>query len=113
MKAYEARDGKGYHFGTTVIFASSAREAKALALQSKVLEDVDFLDIRVCRLRAADKLYKGEREIDWNDDETRLVLVRDFGWQCEEQTENCLDCVAREWCAEWEAYMDTMEDYGA
>lgn len=112
MKAYTAHDAHGCGSGYTIVFAENAGRAKALATCSRSLEGADFIDIRVRREPKADKLYKGKPEINWWDDETRLVLVRDLGWQCEEASEACTECVAREFCGEWEAYLDAMEGYG-
>ena len=46
----------------------------------------------------ADKLYKGAAEIDWYDAETRITLVRDFGWQCFEPSFECDTCPAKKYC---------------
>ena len=44
-------------------------------------------------------LYKGKSEIDWYDDETRLLLVRDFGWACVEPSWECDGCKCRKYCS--------------
>lgn len=41
-------------------------------------------------------------EIDWYDEETRIALVRDFGWRCYDTSWECEQCVARRYCAWFE-----------
>lgn len=99
MKAYKAWDNGSCENWSTVVFAENAREAKKVAIGTELCEDANFIDVRVQRYPVADKLYSGKDEIDWWDDETRLILVRDMGWQCEEPSYECEGCVAKEYCS--------------
>ena len=96
IKAYCAFEKDGDT--NTVVFAESANKAKALAYISDCFEGVDYIDIRVRRMPEADKLYKGMCEIDWYDQDTRITLVRDFGWSCNEQSWECDNCPAKPYC---------------
>jgi len=97
MKAYKAWDefGDGY---STIVFAENIKEAKKIALSTDACEDADFVNVRVKREKSADSLYKGHCEIDWDDKETRLALVRDLGWSCLETSYECESCPARQYC---------------
>lgn len=98
MKAYRVWDYNDYSGYETIVFAENLKEAKKLARLTDVCEYANFIDIRVKRVQQADKLYKGKWEIDWYDDETRLALVKDFGWSCEEPSWECDNCNSKEWC---------------
>lgn len=97
MKAYKAWDEKVYDSGSTIVFAENIREAKKIAMSTDACSEADFIDIRVKRIKDYDVLYKGKSEIDWYDEETRIVLVRDFGWSCIEEY-MCDTCWAQEYC---------------
>jgi len=97
MKAYYAREKDGDC--ATIVFAENATAAKQVAMSCDCCEDARYIDIRVHRMPAADKLYKGRSEVDWYDDETRVQLVRDFGWQCLEPSWECDNCPAKPYCS--------------
>ena len=96
IKAYKAFEVDGYY--STIVFAESAGKAKAIAMDSDCLEGIEWVNIRVKREPMADFLYNGYSEIDWDDDGTRLILVRDMGWSCLEAGDECNRCVAKEYC---------------
>lgn len=83
---------------STIVFAENTTQAKLMAMTCDCCEDARYIDIRVRRLPAADKLYKGLAEIDWCDAETRIALVRDFGWACYETSWECDSCPAKPHC---------------
>jgi hypothetical protein len=97
MKAYKAWDEKEYDSGSTIVFAENIREAKKIAMSTDACSEAEFIDIRVKRIKECDALYKGTSEIDWYDEETRIVLVRDFGWSCLEEY-MCDKCPAQQYC---------------
>lgn len=98
MKAYSAWDEKAFDPCSTIIFAENIKEAKKIAMATDTCEDARFIDIRVKRCKEADSLYKGSSEIDWDDEETRVALVRDFGWSCYDTSWECEKCAARQYC---------------
>lgn len=97
MNAYKA--WWDYGEGSTVVFAETRNQAKVIAMGCDCCEDAPYTDIRVHRMKELDHLYKGKAEMDWYDDETRLVLVRDFGWSCAEPSWKCDGCKCREYCS--------------
>lgn len=102
MKAYLAWDRKAIENYQTIVFAENAREAKKIAFTCEICENADYIQVRVRRLKDADKFYKGNPEIDWWDDETRLSLVKNLSWSCEYTSHECESCVARKYCGHWE-----------
>lgn len=96
IKAYHACEKDGDY--STIVFAENATQAKTIAQACECCEDARYIDIRVCRVKWADKLYKGRAEVNWYDDETRITLVRDFGWSCFEPSWECDDCPAKPYC---------------
>lgn len=103
MKAYKAWDNSSIESYSTIVFAENSREAKKVAFTCDVCEDADYIQVRVKRLPEADKLYKGKPEIDWWDEETRLTLVKEFFWTCDDISYECDACVAKEYCEKWGA----------
>lgn len=99
MKAYKVWDCQRHEYGSTIVFAESRGKAKSIATRLETFDDSNFVDIRVNRCERADGLYKGNKEIDWDDPDTRLVLVRDLGWYCYD--EDCEECVTKEYCLEY------------
>lgn len=103
LKAYYATTNDSWY--STIVFAENRGQAKALAMRTDCLEDEEYINIRVTRFPQADRLYKGNYEVDWYDAETRITLVRDFGWSCyEAEYPECEKCPAREYCDTWKEY---------
>lgn len=109
MKAYQARAfNRDY---STVVFAETAGRAKEIAQGTDACDDAEFIDIRVRRLPKADSLYCGKSEADWWDAATRLLLVKEYGWQClDAEYDECEDCPAKDYCSEYEYLKDVMEE---
>ena len=97
LKAYRACEKDGDW--ATIVFAENTSTAKSIAMRSECFEDVAYIDIRVNRMPEADNLYKGHSEINWDDPETRMALVRDFGWSCFEPSWECDNCPAKPYCS--------------
>lgn len=97
---------------STVVFAESRGKAKSVAILTEACEDVDFLNLEVYRLPNMDKYYKpGKTEMDWNNPEERIALVKDAGFYCEyiELTE-CERCPAKDYCSAYEDYKEGESD---
>ena len=103
MKAYRAWDAGAYEHGSTIVFAENRREAKKIAMATDTCEEARFIDIRVKRYKDADCLYNGSREVNWDDMETRVALVRDLGWRCYDTSWECESCKASTYCSWFEA----------
>lgn len=106
MKAWIV--GEKYSFASTIVFAETRGKAKNLARYTDACEDADFCDIEARRLSKADKYYKeGKTEMDWNDPKDRRILVEEFNFRCEYvELDVCEKCSAREYCDEYEEYID-------
>lgn len=69
MKAWKVEDVVFYERGCTVVFAETRGKAHALALSTNCCEDTEWNDVRVTRIPAMDKHYRGKWDQDWKDDE--------------------------------------------
>lgn len=107
MKAWRVSDLDSYEGGSTVVFAETRGKAKLKAMRTDACEDAEFVRIDCRRMPEADALYKGQDELNWFDDEARIFLVRDMGWECVDGRDSyCDGCPAKEWCGAWEGYED-------
>lgn len=106
MKAWLV--GEKYESERTVVFAETRGKARNLARYTDACRDVDFCDIEVYRLPQADKYYKaGKTEMDFTDPKDRRILVEEFNFRCEYvELDLCEKCSAREYCEEYEEYID-------
>lgn len=109
MKAYTAWDNASVESYSTIVFAENSREAKKVAFACDICDGSDYIQVRVKRLPGADKLYKGHPEIDWWDEETRLALVREFSWACEDTSCECETCSSKKYCSHWEDKDDGLD----
>ena len=96
LKAYHAQEKDSDY--ATIVFAENATQAKSIAQGCDCCETAQYIDLRVHRVKEADKLYKGHAEIDWYDEDTRLTLVRDLSWACLEPSWECDSCRAKAYC---------------
>jgi len=94
-------------FYSTVVFAETRGKAKSLALNTGCCGDVPFIDIEVSRFPGADKMYNGRYEMDWDNQDDRLFLVKENGWRCEyPEFEDCKKCIAKDYCDKYEYLVD-------
>lgn len=110
MKAWKAYDIYGDY--STIVFAPTAGKAKQAALFTDACEDSSFINIRVKRVIDFDKYYKGFTEVNWQDPEIRLILVRDYGWSCfDAESYDCTRCSAKDVCPDFQCLNDGEEAY--
>ena len=105
MKAWKVSHKDDYF--SIVVFAETRGKAKYLAQKTEAYESCEFIDLEVRRLRGADCLYKdGRTEVDWYNDNDRLVLVRDCNFRCDEVESEyeCKQCPAIEHCDAYSEY---------
>lgn len=106
MKAYTASDRNGDSGYSIVVFAETAGQAKAYARDSELFDSFEFTEMRVNRCKALDSYYRGNREMDWLNDEDRVAMVRyaNFECSCEVWHPECEtgECPAQEWCGRYE-----------
>lgn len=110
MKAWVVTDKDSYEGGSTVVFAETRGKAKLKAQRTNACEDADFTRITCRRMPDADKFYKGQDELSWYDEDARIFLVRDHGWECIDGRDSyCDGCPAKQYCGAWEDVDD--DDY--
>jgi hypothetical protein len=99
LKAYSVRDEQSDCDYSTVVFAQTRGKARALALSTDACEWAEFKDVRVLRVPELDECYRGRWEMDWNNPEDRIALVK-HGWHCSYEIDDpeCESCEAKEWC---------------
>ena len=112
LKAWRIQDEYSYEGGCTVVFAETRGKAHAIAMGTECCEDAEWTDIRVTRLPLMDGKDRGRHEINWDDPEDRIALVRDCGWSCSEEyldrEHDCPNCPAAEWCG---SYIDWKKEF--
>ena len=100
MKAYHVRDEKREEDYCTVVFAETRGNAVEQAMYTDACADARFTDIRAIRCPGLDKYYRGVSEMDWNDYNDRVALVKEAGFYCSYEVfaPECGACPAKEWC---------------
>lgn len=97
-----------------VVFAETRGQAKVLAQSTDACEDMDFVDIRAVRAPELDLFYRGRKEMDWNDPDDRVAMVKYGGFRCDSETdvykEKCEACPAHEWCDRYEDMMEEKDE---
>lgn len=88
--------------GMTVVFAETRGKAHLIAMRTECCEGAEWNDVRVVRCSEMDKRYHGFSEMEWDDPEDRIVLVKECGWHCQpdwlDMEDDCKRCPAAEWC---------------
>lgn len=99
MKAWLIRDSKGTYDFATVVFAETRNKAKVLGMNSDAYygAELDYTDVNATRIPALDKYYKGNDEMDWENDNDRIAMVKDGNFHCFEDRE-CPNCPAKKYC---------------
>lgn len=94
---------------STIVFAETRGQAKVIAQSTDACEYEDFIYIRAIRKPNLDRLYRGQSEMDWYNDEDRIAMVKD-GMYCSYEVDllpgECMACPAHKWC---ERYEDMVE----
>lgn len=102
MKAWLVREKD--EFVATIVFAETRGQAKVAAQWTDVCDGVDFMEIECRRMKEADKYYRpGKSELDWENPEDRIAMVKDCGFTCDWEARSvneCAQCSAKEFCDE-------------
>lgn len=98
MKAWKVNSE--YSECSVVVFAETAGKAKQIALKTDELCEERYVDIKVNRLPKIDRFYKeGKAIVDFEDEDIRLELVKEYNWACLEPTyRECSVCLAEKYC---------------
>ena len=106
MKAWGAyNEFTGY---ATTVFAETRGKAKSALMYSWIFEGWDYTEIRVYRQPQLDAEYRGHDEMDWDDDQDRIALVR-LGSYCHDDyfdPDDCMVCAAKDYCCRYEEYFE-------
>ena len=111
MKAYRVHDRECYVPYVIIVFAESRGKAIAYALGTDEFPYNDFTFTELCATRAkwADKYYRGNKTMDWDNPEDRFAMVNDGGFMCGEEAfdpDDCERCCAKEICEQFSDYKD-------
>lgn len=102
MKAWLVREKD--EFVATIVFAETRGQAKVAAQWTDVCDGVDFVEIECRRMKEADKYYRPcKSELDWDNPEDRIAMVKDCGFICDwdaRSVNECAQCSAKEFCDE-------------
>ena len=98
MKAWIVTN-KNDNFGSVVVYAETRGKAMAQALCADGFEDCIWTDLYARRFKEFDKYYKEGLD----EEEIKMILVKDYGWTCYETSPECETCKARQYCCKWEA----------
>ena len=103
MKAYLIRDVNGVYDYAAVVFAETRNKAKVIGMNAGPFEgaELDYMDVEARRIPKLDKYYRGLDEMDWDNDEDRIAMVKDGNFSCSPECwepEDCETCPAKQWC---------------
>ena len=102
------------HLGTNIEELNKVTTAEIIPCGSvSTPKTYEFLEIHVRRAKNLDKYYKGKREMDWDNDEDRIAMVRDANFACNDDYLEYLDCItcpAKELCSTYEKNKDYIEN---
>lgn len=100
MKAWLVRVKDEFY--STVVFAETRVKAKTAALSTECCEYAKYIDIEARREPQMDEYYTdGKTEMDWNNPQDRIALVKECGFRCEYDCDT-VQCPAAEWCDNYE-----------
>lgn len=107
MKAWQVEEV--YEGCAVIVFAETRNKAKYLAVQ---YQGYSYDEMRAVRMPQLDR-YAGDKPyvMDFETDEDRLIMVRDAGLSCiEPEYEDCEKCVAKDYCGEYQDYLENREN---
>lgn len=116
MKAWYVIDREGYSDYSIIVFAETRGKAIASALGTDEFPKCDWDFTRLCARRepALDGAYRGERFMDWDNDDDRLAMVWWGGYRCDDDVfdpDECERCVAKNECSKYEEYLEEEKEY--
>lgn len=112
-KAYRVCDKEYYMPYVTIVFAETRGKAIAQVLHTDEFEDYEFTELSARRAKWADKYYRGEPEMDWDNPHDRFAMVHDGGFICDEDSfdpDECKKCCAFQICEKYREYEEECED---
>lgn len=105
MKAYIVRDIESPEDYCTVVFGETRGKAIQAAIATDACEDAEWVNIRATRVPALDTYYRGLPEMDWDDDNDRIGMVRYANMYCSTELSTdecgCQECAAKDFCGRY------------
>lgn len=92
-----------YEESYVVVFAETRSKARKYIKETEEFDYYDYIEIKPRRLGCIDYLDKPDGYVmDWNKNEDRIPMVKEFNMHCSEITEECKECCVYEWCNKFE-----------
>lgn len=109
MKAWLVKEKD--EFSATVVFAENRNKAKQIAMSTDACDGVEYINIEARRLLIADSQYiEGKTEMDWNDPDDRLFLIKECGFYCAyDNRDNCDECLGKHYCKMCQDELEALE----
>lgn len=116
MKAYKVRDREGYSEYSMVVFAETRGKAISYALGTDEFPkyEWDYTQLKAERIPVLDKYYRGYRTMDWDNMQDRVAMVKEAGFQCDDEyadIDECKNCEAKEYCGEYEYLQEQQTEW--
>ena len=116
MKAYKVFDRKGYSPYSIIVFAETRGKAisSAIGTDEYPKYEWDYTQLKAVREPALDKYYRGRIFMDWDNMEDRVAMVKEAGYQCEDEyadIDDCKNCEAKEYCEEYERLQEMQTEW--
>lgn len=110
MKAYKVKDLVNGNIA--IVFAENGSKAKSYAFTyTDYFEDNDYCELIAYRVPTIDKYYqKGKKSMDWQNQDDRLVVVKELGISCSYDTYDIIECKkykAKNYC---DTYVEKVDD---
>ena len=113
MKAWIVNDLPDCEY-TAIVFAETSGKAKSYCSEhDDIIGDVDFIHVSARRCKEADKYFRGVPQMDWYDDDDRLLMVKELGMYCSDEifdTDECKVCSAREYCDKYKEWKEETDE---
>lgn len=107
MKAWNVTDKNGDVGMSFIVFAETRGKAISQVNHDGAFDWYSYTELRALREPALDRFYNGRGQMDWNDDEDRIAMVRYAGFRCpyeiDVDQERCEECAAHLWCERYKS----------
>ena len=111
MKAYKVYDREGYSPYSVIVFAETRGKAIVEALGTDEFPSCDweFTELKAIRVPSADKHYRGVGQMDWCNDNDRLILIKELNYRCDDDSFDpfdCKTCSEKDYCEKYGEWLD-------
>lgn len=113
MKAWIVNDLPDCEY-VAIVFAETAGKAKSYCSEhDDIIGDVDFIHVSARRCKEADKYFRGVQQMDWDDDDDRVLMVKELGFYCNDEVfdpECCKECPATRYCDKYKEWKEETDE---